>query len=282
VLDIFFVVTLFERKMEESDACRSLCTVRVPVEMRLSGLIFDNTSGKIAETRAVSTNILYQSSGINLGLPEAYNAAIQRGLSRGAKYLLLLDQDSVVSDDFLSGVVRALGQRGPEEVVWVPIVLSNDRLISPYRLSPIGLPQFGLDPRRRAATYFAINSFSLISLDYLQQLGGFERYYWLDALDSWFYSCVAETNGKVGIIDVEVSHNLSLLEGNVPVWRLLNIARYETCCKWERLTVLQAITGTGRILARGLLALRSLFAAGKCLAYVGAVHEGFRSGLARR
>jgi hypothetical protein len=79
-----------------------------------------------------------------------------------------------------------------------------------------------------------------------------------------------------------VTQRLSLLDGHVPTWRLLNIARYETCFHWERLSPLQAITGTFRILARGAFNVRALLSSGQTLAYLSAVADGVRSGLARR
>jgi glycosyltransferase involved in cell wall biosynthesis len=250
--------------------------------MRLLGLIFDNTPGKAAENRVLDDSIDYCSTGRNLGLPAAYNAAIRHGLLRGAEYILLVDQDSSVTHEFLEAAVQALERPLPDQVAWVPRILANNRVISPYRVNALGVPKFGYDSSRPRATYFAINSYSVISLSFLTQLGGFEEHYWLDALDSWFYSNVAKAARTVGIIDVTVTQRLSLLDGHVPTWRLLNIARYETCFHWERLSPLQAITGTFRILARGAFNVRALLSSGQTLAYLSAVADGVRSGLARR
>ena len=282
MLNICFVVVLYNTSIEESSACRTLLSARVPPGMRLLGLIFDNTPGKAAETRILDDCIDYCSSGRNLGLPAAYNAAIRHGLLRGADYILLVDQDSSVTDEFLEAAAQALERPLPHQVAWVPYVLANNRVISPYRVNALGVPKFGYDPSRPTATYFAINSYSVISLSFLTQLGGFEQHYWLDALDSWFYSYVAQAACTVGIIDITVRHSLSLLDGNVPTWRLLNIARYETCFHWERLSPLQAITGTFRVLARGVFNVRALLSSGQTLAYLSAVTAGVRSGLARR
>jgi hypothetical protein len=282
VLKIYFVVVLYKSSIEESTACRTLLSVRVPPGMRLLGLIFDNTPGRAAESRVLDDSIDYCSSGGNLGLPAAYNAAIRHGLLRDAEYILLVDQDSSVTHEFLEATARALEQRLPDQVAWVPHILANDRVISPYRINGVGLRKFGYDPSRPTAAYFAINSYSVISLSFLTYLGGFEQHYWLDALDSWFYSHVAKAARTVGIIDVTVTHKLSLLEGNVPTWRLLNIACYETCFHWERLSPLQAITGTFRVLSRGACNTRALLSSDQTLAYLSAVAAGVRSGLARR
>jgi hypothetical protein len=245
-------------------------------------MIFDNTPGKEAENKALGHDIDYCSSGRNLGLPAAYNTAIRRGLLRGAEYIMLVDQDSSVTYEFLEAVAQALEKAMPGQVAWVPRILANDRVISPYRLNALGIPKFGYDPSRPTVAYFAINSYSVISLGFLAQLGGFETYYWLDALDSWFYSYVAKAARTVGIIDATVTHKLSLLDGRVPTWRLINIARYEACYQWECLSPLQAITGTVRVLARGARNVRALMSSGQTLAYLRAIVGGIRSGLVRR
>lgn len=282
MLNIFFIVVLYESTIEESAACRTLLSARVPPGMKLLGMIFDNTPGKEAENKALDDNIDYCSSGRNLGLPTAYNAAIRRGLLHGAQYIMLVDQDSSVTYDFLQAVARALEKPMPEQVAWVPRILANDRVISPYTMNALGIPKFGYDPSRPTVRYFAINSYSVISLGFLVQLGGFEPYYWLDALDSWFYSYVAKAARTVGIIDATVTHQLSLLEGHVPTWRLINIARYEACYHWECLSPLQAITGTVRVLARGACNVRALMSSGQTLAYLRAVADGIHSGFVRR
>jgi hypothetical protein len=195
---------------------------------------------------------------------------------------MLVDQDSSVTYEFLEAAVQALEEPLPGQVAWVPHIVASDRVISPYRISAIGLRQFGYDPRRPSVPYFAINSYSVISLPFLGQLGGFAQYYWLDALDSWFYWNVARAERTVGIIGATVTHRLSLLDGNVPSWRLLNIARYETSFNWECLSPVQALVGTFRVLARGVANIRTLVLDHKALAYLYAVADGIRSGLARR
>ena len=250
--------------------------------MNLLGMIFDNTPGRAAESKVLDQNIDYRSSGCNLGLPAAYNAAVRQGLVRGAEYIMLIDQDSSITHEYLEAAARALARPLPEQVAWVPRIFANDRVISPYRVNALGLPKFGYDPNRPTAAYFAINSYSVISLCFLTQLGGFAEHYWLDGLDLWFYSYVAEAARTVGIMDVTVTHRLSLLDGPVPSSRLINIALFETCFHWERLSPLQAITGTFRVLGRGALNVRTLLSSGQTFAYLSAVADGIRSGLARR
>jgi GT2 family glycosyltransferase len=282
VLNIVVVVVLYKSSLEESTACRTLLSVRVPPNIRLLGMIFDNTPGKEAENKDLDDNIEYCSSGRNLGLPTPYNIAMRRGLLRGAEYIMLIDQDSIVTCEFLEAVAQALEKPMPDQVAWVPRVLVNDRVISPYHMNAFGVPKFGFDQTRRGRVYFAINSYSVISLSFLAQLGGFEPYYWLDALDSWFYSRVAKAARTVGMIDATVTHKLSLLDGHVPPWRLINIARFEACYYWECLSPLQATTGTVRVLARGARHLHALLSSGQMIVYLRAVLDGISSGLRRR
>jgi hypothetical protein len=78
-------------------------------------------------------------------------------------------------------VAQALEKPMPHQVARVPRFLANDRVISPYRMNLLEIPKFGYDLSEPTAAYFAINSYSAISLAFLAPLGGFEPYYWLDA-----------------------------------------------------------------------------------------------------
>jgi GT2 family glycosyltransferase len=282
MFDVYFVVVLYKCKTAESAACRSLLSKAMPDGVRLRGLIYDNTPSIAAESKSLSEDIEYCSTGMNKGLPAAYNDGIRRALQCGARYFMLVDQDSTITVEFLEAAARAVKESPADQVAWAPHIIASNRHISPYKFNALGLPTFKYDLSSAQAAYFAINSYSIISLNFLEEIGGFDEFYWLDGLDFWFYSRVARMGYKVGVIGVNVTHHLSLLEGGISATRLLNIARYESCFFWEYFPNLQAVTGTLRLLARGILNLRILLQSGQALGYLREMSVGVRTGLSRR
>jgi hypothetical protein len=282
MFDVYFVVVLYNCGITESGACRSLLSMHIPNGVRLRGLIYDNTPDIAAENKNISDTVEYCSTGVNNGLPVAYNDGIRRGAECGAQYIMLVDQDSTITTEFLEAAALAVKHPPAEQVVWVPHIIASNRYISPYKFNAFGLPTFAYDLSRTPAAYFAINSYSIISLGFLRQIGGFDEFYWLDSLDSWFFSRIARMGYKVGVIGVDVTHQLSLLDGNVSALRLLNIARYESCFVWECLSKRQAVTGTLRLLWRGVVNVQVLLNAGQALDYLREMSAGMRAGLSRR
>jgi GT2 family glycosyltransferase len=282
MFDIYFVVVLYKCRPEDSAACRSLLIKAMPDGMRLRGLIYDNTPSIAAENKSLSDDIEYCSTGVNKGLPVAYNEGIRRALQCGARYIMLVDQDSTITAEFLEAAARAVRESPSDQVAWAPHIIARNRHISPYKFNVLGLPTFKYDLSSAPAAYFAINSYSIISLGFLEEIGGFDEFYWLDGLDFWFYSRVARMGYKVGVIGVNVTHHLSLLEGGISALRLLNIARYESCFFWEYFPKWQAATGTLRVLVRGIRNLQILLQSGQALGYLREMSAGVRTGLSRR
>jgi GT2 family glycosyltransferase len=282
MFDVYFVVVLYKCKIADSTACRSLLSKAMPDGVRLRGLIYDNTPNIVAENKRLSGDIEYCSTGMNKGLPAAYNDGIGRALKGGARYFMLVDQDSTITAEFLEAAARAVKESPADQVAWAPHIIASNRHISPYKFNALGLPTFKYDLSSTPAAYFAINSYSIILLGFLEEIGGFDEFYWLDGLDFWFYSRVARMGYKVGVIGINVTHHLSLLDGGISATRLLNIARYESCFFWEYFPKLQAVTGTFRVLARGMLNLRVLLQSGQALGYLREMNTGMRTGLSRR
>jgi GT2 family glycosyltransferase len=282
MFDVYFVVVLYKCKTADSAACRSLLSEEEPEGVRLRGLIYDNTPDITAENKSLSKDIDYCATGMNAGLPAAYNDGIRRALAAGARYFMLLDQDSTITTEFLRTAASAVKESSSDQIAWVPHIFASNRHISPYKFNALGLPTFKYDLSRAPGAYFAINSYSIISLEFLKKIGGFDDFYWLDGLDCWFYSRVARIGYKVAVISVNVTHHLSLLEGGISPMRLLNIARYESCFYWEYFPKWQAVTGTLRVLARGMLNMRTLLRSGQVLGYLREMSAGTRIGLSRR
>lgn len=62
-----------------------------------------------------------------------------------------------------------------------PDVFSCGKPISPYSFSVIGWPN--VNPRSDVDYLYGINSFSVVSMNFIEYIEGFNTCYWLDCLD---------------------------------------------------------------------------------------------------
>ena len=100
---IVAVVVLYKRKPERSETINSLATVfkRNPELLRsIRVLIWDNSPTAI-DPLYLPFACDYKHAGRNVGTSGAYNNAMEFADAQGSPWLLLLDQDTTLSDEFL-------------------------------------------------------------------------------------------------------------------------------------------------------------------------------------
>jgi GT2 family glycosyltransferase len=211
-------------------------------------LVIDNSGGACTEL-LVAPDVKVLVNPENVGLANSYNSAISYCLTVSACYLVTLDQDSVISADYLEEISRSLVFISHVTVALCPRVLSGCRLVSPFYFNRLGLPRYGDGPEYVCA----INSFTVYSVEYLVRTGGFDEYYWLDALDLHTGLKIRGLNCTMKVLNVTVSHNLSLVSGGVSCWRMINILRYESCFLFECCGWLHVISGQLRLIVRAFL-----------------------------
>jgi GT2 family glycosyltransferase len=200
---------------------------------------------------------MYVNDPTNRGLSAAYNHALLRCKESGARWLLLLDQDSKLPTNFFVNlqVDTALCHQQVKIAAIVPMIFSNQRQISPV------LPKWGFD-RSYLATcsttsewLSAINSAACIRVSFVESIGGFSNDFWLDYLDHWLFRKIYDTHHCVFVSGISVEHDLSVADFN----KGLDVGRYKNILTAER-------TFTNRHLPRlwrPVLALRLLARAGK-------------------
>ena len=211
-------------------------------------IIVDNTPNKLKNTIELCENIVYMINGKNTGLPFSYNLAIKYAKKIAGKFLVTLDQDSIVTLDYLTAVFSNVNRLADKYVALCPIIKSSDRIVSPFCFNKLGFPAYG----KINKSLFGINSFSVYLVKYIVDCGGFDEFYWLDALDLCIYAKIKQKKYSAILLDVEVSHDLSLLSGKISQWRLLNMAKYEACFLFEYCEFIHIITGLFRLFGRSI------------------------------
>jgi GT2 family glycosyltransferase len=109
------VVVAWNHWEDTAECLRSLADVSYP---SLRVLLVDNgsTDGTSDSARRLFPQVDVISNERNLGLACAYNAGMRAALGQGAKYILILNNDTAIEPDALSELVRVCEQASGSEV----------------------------------------------------------------------------------------------------------------------------------------------------------------------
>jgi GT2 family glycosyltransferase len=216
---IVAVVVLYKRLPEQSQTIDSLGKVFASTPTLLDSIqviLFDN-SPKALDRVSLSFPCHYRHAGRNVGTSGAYNYAMEFAEARGFPWLLLLDQDTTISAEFLprmleySRMLRAQTEIGSV----VPFIYSHGSLSSPRTLgwfNQIGRipPTFSGICRRKA---FAVNSATLMRVAALREIGGYSDDFWLDLSDIYVFQAMYRKGKYLYIAgDLALQHSITSMD----------------------------------------------------------------------
>jgi GT2 family glycosyltransferase len=212
------VLVVYKSKLEDSNTYTSLLSVlnyNQSLKKDLSIVIYDNSPEKQeVPTNDQALEISYVHDPRNLGLATAYNFAYQLSLKNKSEWLLLLDHDTTLNEDYVKTILKVDKSIPNQIAAVVPKVVSKNIMISPVTsLSLLPLLEKRPNPGILTSPVMAINSGSLIKIDFLTQIGGFTEEFPLDYLDHWLFYKIYDTGHKVLLLDgVELQHELSVMD----------------------------------------------------------------------
>lgn len=143
-------------------------------------LVFDNGSDNVADVRQAVhkvENAELMECAQNVGIAAALNRLSVAALERGCGYLVTLDQDSVCAPDMVAKLRKHVNEMTP--LVTPFIVDRNKTTLEGYAQLELPAVQY----HRRAASKGAITSGSLLNLNTLEELGGFDELLFIDYVD---------------------------------------------------------------------------------------------------
>jgi GT2 family glycosyltransferase len=244
---ITFVVVLYSIPIGLSTTVSTLlAAIKKFPDVEVNILVADNSPDQSPFEVIYAPNVCYLGFGKNLGIARAYNIALERAVSTNSLALITLDQDSHISVEYLGKVFSEMWLLDRNCVALCPRVRSGPRIISPFGFNWLGLPRYG----GILAPECAINSYSVYSVKYLASVGGFDEYYWLDALDLSVFAKISRSGFVVRLLDVTVDHELSLVSGQMSKLRMINMARFEASFLVEYRGLLHVMSGIARLIAR--------------------------------
>jgi GT2 family glycosyltransferase len=212
------VIVLYKTEARNSvsflslEAARKHCS---PNDLDLRILLYDNTP-EGNKPGDLPCEVLYEHALRNGGLAGAYNRALKIALAEGFEWLLTLDQDTQLPLGFLTRLTEVGRSFAHDSTVAAiaPQLSDHGRRLSPVRIRFARVAQFplGFVGFSDSETH-AYNSGSMLRVNTLEQLGGFNEFFWLDFLDAWLYTQFNLLGKRVFVAgDLQLEHQLSLLD----------------------------------------------------------------------
>ena len=213
------VIVLYRMEFAQSPAFQSVMKARArfdvdPGSGRVLVLLWDNSPNP-EEHRDLPENVHYFPDKSNTGLATAYNRAIEWASLNESEWLLTVDQDTAIPNDFFvrMAVAARESMRYAGVAAIVPQIAANAKPLSPNYF------QFGAIPRWYRTGYtgvpsepvFAFNSGAMLKVAALKQVGGYDPRFWLDDSDAMIFSELHEHGKRVYVAgDIQVEHEFSM------------------------------------------------------------------------
>jgi glycosyltransferase involved in cell wall biosynthesis len=203
-------------------------------EGALSLMVYDNSpASQNLECFTSPVSITYVHDPTNAGLAKAYNHALDVAVSDGFEWLLLLDQDSTLPEDFTVKLINTAEMIKADEnlVAIVPRVKCLGETVSPSVVKfggcfrPVDASIMGTSHPQVTS----INSGTMLRTTFMKTVGGFNTVFRLDYLDHWVFSTIYSNSKSVYISESVVDHELSIMDYD----RLMNLERYESILNAE-------------------------------------------------
>jgi GT2 family glycosyltransferase len=240
---ILAVVVLYKCDLSQSQTVCSLFQIlseNPELAKQFSLVLYDNSPQPqpLALPAAFPTHYVHDPT--NAGLATAYNFALTRAESEGRAWLLLLDQDTSLTPDFLFELLQAANTlcASPAVAAIVPKLLVNGIMHSPAipfleQLrrqflppgKPIGQNVVGVLPQPMCS----YNSGSTFRVSALRSIGGFPPEFWLDFLDHAVFHALSDNGYRIYVMLATLVHESSYSDlGSMPIWRLHNVLMAQT------------------------------------------------------
>jgi GT2 family glycosyltransferase len=240
---ISVVIVLYKRAPSESQSFCSLIQIlgaNHDLAQNFSLILYDNSPQQQNFEGAVDFPFLYKHDPTDAGLSAAYNFALARAQEKQHQWLLLLDQDTTPTCDFLRELLASTTSLGAQQDVAsiVPKLLVDGKIFSPaahfidqvrhqYRRSNHAVSRDLVGVQR--GRLVAYNSGAALRVSALSSIGGFPEEFWLDYLDHAVFHALSVRGYRMYVMRTEIEHESSQATlSSVPVWRQRNLLLAQT------------------------------------------------------
>ena len=187
-MQILIVVVLYKMPLGDSATIAGLSRSFEMLPQLLDSmsiLIWDNSPSRL-DNPELPFPFEYMHIGENLGISSAYNRAMLVAEASWTPWLMFLDQDTTLTDNFLSRMLEYSREqeRNPRIAAVAPYLMAGSGIISPgvihiNHTKPMSL---GISGEYTKGCY-AANSGMLMRVTSLREIGGYDEKFWLDYSD---------------------------------------------------------------------------------------------------
>ncbi len=226
---LFVVIVIYGIELDQSSTYLSLLQSSIEIGKPIDLMIYDN-SKKITTNvySPLNFNINYISDPSNPGLSKPYNLAAENANKLDKKWLLILDQDSILPKDYFTLLNNTISEN-PTEVLIAPILKQRDMILSPCKFKYMKGSNFPiLKPGIYSFKDISIfNSGLVINLKAFNKVGGYDEDIPLDFSDHYFIAKLKTNYKQFLIAPIIIEHELS---SHTSKEKLKIAARYQQYC----------------------------------------------------
>ena len=233
-ISVLVVVVLYQVEAGKCVTLNTFCQALKAFETAnpFKLFIYDNSPAPSGLSINIPIPYVYIHDEFNSGLAQAYNAALQIAETENFEWLLLLDQDTVITNEYLQRLCMDLKDYVGDAdcAAFVPRLTSKHKMLSPSRVLSWGrLP--AVDSSFTGIAPFEItayNSGTVLRVSAMRMIGGFNPVFWLDFLDHWIFNRLQFYGYKIYVLNATLMHDLSLNNmSNVSISRYENVLAAE-------------------------------------------------------
>lgn len=210
-MKVAVAVILYKCGFNESDSIKSIIEYldnnSVSNEYKL--YVYDNSEYEQTESDA---RFIYIANKSNLMLSDNYNRCLRLCENNAVDWLILLDQDSVLSKEYLDIIFNSELDSG--RACYIPKILSKEKkTIAPYSVGFGFRKKYNITEKSKL---YSVNSGTILNVEFfIDKIGKFSPNYPLDFLDHWYFNRIHKMGGKVCMLNAEIVHDLSVASGGV-------------------------------------------------------------------
>jgi GT2 family glycosyltransferase len=224
---VLAAIVLYRMEAAASPAYRSFCeTLAGSAALRkvFRLVVFDNSPEPQTLLEGCAEEYIHDGS--NPGLAKPYMQALAQAAASDVPWLLVLDQDTVVTETYLAEAAALTETQAQNHrvVAIVPKLIQDGEVQSPHTVMGFR-PSRAINPEQRGEAteeLHAFNSGSLMRVASLQAMGGFPQQYPMEYLDYATFRLLQRGGGRIYVMATMLEHELAMRamlrapEGDVP------------------------------------------------------------------
>ena len=212
-MNITISLVAYAQKFTETESFESLLRMSDIIKNKLNIIVFDNGSTDYSDVALPSgfhsLIYIYNKDNVERGTRIAYETSLTHS---NDEWLMLLDDDTSLTEDYLSLLLAELGSkiRDTEIVAYCAKIYDGVTQISPTASETLDMLLFPKEAGVYKQDISGISSTLTLRKAFIEDIGGFSKEFPLDYLDHWLFSQIIFNQKKVEVLNCQLNHQLSV------------------------------------------------------------------------